>query len=213
MTQLGIRADDILVFYDTLDTGLYFSPRAAWVCRHFGHQDVHVLNSFPSYVDQGYEVAEGQPAALTPKEDYPEKELLELNNVIGFEQLCDLLEADNNQQQFQILDARPETQFSGTDNNPSYVSGHMPSALNVPFTSVLGPDKTILPAPQLQKLFQEKGVKENVPAILSCNSGVTAVGVELALQVAGYHMKKTIYDGSWMEWKERADKDRFIVTN
>lgn len=66
MTKLGIRADDILVFYDTLESGMYFSPRAAWICRHFGHGDVYVLNSFPLYVSEGYEVSEGQSVTLLP---------------------------------------------------------------------------------------------------------------------------------------------------
>lgn len=212
MAKLGICPDDILVVYDALEVGLYSSPRAAWVCRHFGHADVHVLNNFPCYVDNGYPVSQGELVACATEEDYPQQEPPEPSDVIDFEELDKLLSANKDQRQYQILDARPESQFSGADTGDG-VSGHMPSALNIPLSSLLGEDKTMLPAPRLRELFQEKGIRGTSIAILSCNSGVTAAALELALQVSGYQMRKRIYDGSWSEWKMRAKKDGLIIVD
>lgn len=130
--------------------------------------------------------------------------------MIDFKELDELLSTDKDQGCYQILDTRPESQFSGADAGPG-VSGHMPSALNVPFHLLLGSNETILPASRLREYFQEKGVQETSVVILSCNSGVTAAALELALQVSGYETRKRIYDGSWSEWKTRAKKNGLII--
>ncbi|EED21147.1 thiosulfate sulfurtransferase, putative [Talaromyces stipitatus ATCC 10500] len=214
MTELGLRADDILVIYDTIETEFYFSPRVAWICRHFGHGDVHVLNNFPQYVDQGYEVLEGhQPEGLVAGERYPVQNPPVSKDVIEFDELHQLLSADKTQDQtcnsYQILDSRPESQFSGMDSGA--ITGHMPTALNIPLSSLLGSDKRLLPAPQLKELFQEKGVHETMPVILTCNSGTTATSLGLALGACGYHMEKRLYDGSWFEWREKATKEEGLI--
>lgn len=213
MTEMGIRADDILVIYDTLETGFYFSPRVAWIFRHFGHGDVHVLNSFPRYVEQGYEVLEGQKAeALVAGKDYPERDPPVLNDVIDFGELHTLLSADTKAEggRYQILDARPEGQFSGSDAGAA-ITGHMPSAVNVPLSSLLSDDKSLLPAPQLKELFEAKGVNEATSVILTCNSGTTAAALGLALDVSGYQMPKRLYDGSWFEWRDKVAKEQGLI--
>lgn len=213
MTELRIRADDILVIYDTLETGFYFSPRVAWIFRHFGHGDVHVLNSFPRYVEQGYEVLEGQkPEVLKAGESYPEREPPLSDDLIDFGELRTYLSADakTESSRFQILDARPEDQFSGS-NTGAAITGHMPSAVNVPLGSLLSADKSLLPASKLKELFEAKGVKEATPVILTCNSGTTAAALGLALNVSGYQMSKRLYDGSWFEWRDKVAKDEGLI--
>lgn len=213
MTELGIRADDILVIYDTLETGFYFSPRVAWIFRHFGHGDVHVLNSFPRYVEQGYEVLEEQKQeALEVGECYIQRKPPMSNDVIDFGELHKLLSIDAKagDGQYQILDARPEGQFSGSDTVAA-IAGHMPSAVNVPLGSLLSADQSLLPASQLKELFEAKGVKQAKPVILTCNSGTTAAAIGLALEVSGYKMPKRLYDGSWFEWRDKATKEEGLI--
>lgn len=216
MTELGIRADDILVIYDTIETGFYFSPRVAWIFHHFGHGEVHVLNSFPRYVEQGYEVLEGQKVeALIAGENYPERGTPVLNDVIDFGELHGMLSASPKTEgsQYQILDARPESQFSGSGTGAA-ITGHMPSAVNIPLGSLLSDDKSLLPASRLKKLFEAKGVNEATPVILTCNSGTTAAALGLALEASGYQMPKRLYDGSWSEWRDKAAKEEgFIIVD
>ncbi|KAL2815263.1 Rhodanese-like domain-containing protein [Aspergillus cavernicola] len=204
MTDLGLRPDDILVVYDALEVGLYSSPRVAWAYRHFGHRDVHVLNNFPRYVTEEYPVSTGPWSALPPQQRYPIKE--NPNEVISYDELHDLL-SNTNHDRFQILDARIPGRFSGAEPelNPLLRSGHMPFALNVPLASILGNDKIILSAKELKAVFQNAGVDGKLPVILTCNSGVTAAALDLALQLSGYGMERRLYDGSWMEWTRRAE--------
>ncbi|OKL60744.1 hypothetical protein UA08_04247 [Talaromyces atroroseus] len=205
MANLGIRPDDILVIFDTLEAGMYFSARAAWIFRYFGHTNAHVLNNFPNYVDGGYPVSGGKLMALEgERKRYPSREPARPEDALTFEELnALLLSARNGALQYQILDSRPATLFSG--------AGHMPFALNIPLGSMLDEKRALLPAPRLRALFEEKGVDETLPAILSCNSGTTAATLGLALQVSGYNIRTRIYDGSWSEWSTRADEYMILL--
>lgn len=213
MTEMGLQPDDILVVYDALEVGLYSSPRVAWACRYFGHRDVHVLNNFPRYVKEGFPLSSGPlPKLPRSQPEYPVHQP-EPKAVISYDELYSLL-ASSNSLPYQIIDSRIPGRFSGKDPelNPSLRSGHMPLALNVPLASILGEDKIILSIEELKSRFEAAGVDGEMPVILTCNSGVTAAALDLALQLSGYAMERRLYDGSWMEWTRRAQDEGMIVS-
>ncbi|OJJ42323.1 hypothetical protein ASPZODRAFT_137344 [Penicilliopsis zonata CBS 506.65] len=190
MTELGIRRDDILVVYDTLAVGLYSSPRVAWTCRHFGHEHVHVLNTFRQYVAAGFPLQ----TAFSLQDPSPIEYLVQSvqsDQVITCEELETIIQQNQN---VQILDSRPETRF---------IQGHMPRARNIPLPSLLDPDQSFLSPTQLRQLFERSGVDKTLPLVVTCNSGVTAAALALALRLAGYPNPIRLYDGSWSEWMHR----------
>ncbi|CAG7980286.1 unnamed protein product [Penicillium olsonii] len=218
MTKLDILPEDVLVIYDSLEAGLYSSPRVAWMCKHFGHKAVHVLNNFPRYVEQGFPVSSGSlstTSSSVPRAEYPEQPVAHTDNVVSFDEMRDLVEIPESRANLQILDSRPSSRFSGTpdvEQTPLPV-GHVPFAVNVPLPSLLGPDKGILSQADLKNVFMNAGVKDSTPAVLYCNSGVTAAALDLALRTSGMNIETRLYDGSWSEWVKRADKDSMIVNN
>ncbi|KAJ6023672.1 Rhodanese-like protein [Penicillium herquei] len=206
MTSSGIRSDDILVVYDAFETGLRLAPRVAWTCRYFGHSRVYVLNNFTRYAEDGFPVSKGAlcprviPNAEAPIACLEDQFPTQATNVIAFEELRQILRNyQGHKSGFspQIVDARPQN---------LYESGHMPYAINIPFPSILAPDKTLLPPAVLKDLFLKAGVSEDVPIVLSCNSGVTAAGLDLALRQAGLRVTTRLYDGSWSEWADQAEE-------
>ncbi|KAJ5083640.1 thiosulfate sulfurtransferase [Penicillium angulare] len=216
MHELNIRPDDVLVIYDTFETGLYFSPRVAWACQHFGHKEVHILNNFTKYVQDGFPVSNG-PLFLpedpsTPVKD-PETSSVNMKDVVSFEEMRDIIKKQGIEEKYQVIDARPADRFSGSYKGPDgpLPSGHMPQSINIPFSSILSPEKVILPPADLKALFTKAGVQEHVPAVLSCNSGTTATGIYWALRTCGMEMETKIYDGSWFEWVNKADEGMIVV--
>ncbi|KAJ9317736.1 hypothetical protein DTO271D3_1834 [Paecilomyces variotii] len=204
MGQLGIQPDDVLVVYDAFDVGMYSAPRVAWTCRLFGHQSVHVLNNFRLYVELGYPVTDGEMVHL-PRMDYPIYEPDPMQT-ISFDDLRQLILQGSGE--YQIIDARIPGRFSGVQEeaDPSLRSGHMPSAINIPLAAMLDTDtKAFLPLDRLKTLFEEAGVQKRSQVILTCNSGVTAAALDLALEEIGFGLHRRLYDGSWMEWTRRAD--------
>ncbi|KAF7585411.1 hypothetical protein BBP40_010974 [Aspergillus hancockii] len=209
MGELGIRPDDILVVYDAVEIGMYSAPRVAWTCRLFGHESVHVLNNFRLYAEQGYPVLEGEPPAL-PGTVYPIREP-DATQVIAFEELRETILQRS--RDYQIIDARIPGRFSGVQEeaNPALRSGHMPSAVNIPLATLLDEkSKAFLPLTELRSLFEKVGVHGKSPVILTCNSGVTATALDLALLETGFDMDRVVYDGSWMEWTRRAENDLVV---
>lgn len=221
MSDLHITPEDVLVTYDPMEPGFYSSPRVAWTCQHFGHKAVHVLNTFPRYVEEGFPVSTGKveslpkPASTTTEATptYPKEPVSSAKNVISFEEMRDIIAQPRQQHNVQIIDTRPAARFSGPpDTEGSALPvGHIPSAINVPFSFLSGADKKVLPPAELAELFNKAGVKGGVPAVLYCNTGVTAAGLDLALSASGFGISTRLYDGSWSEWIKRADKSMMIT--
>ena len=77
---------------------------------------------------------------------------------------------------------------------------HPPGAISIPFSELVDPTtKALKTAAELQTLFLEKGVdtSSKTEKILMCGTGVTAVVVDAALELAGIEGKRRVYDGSW----------------
>ncbi|RYP33221.1 hypothetical protein DL768_011105 [Monosporascus sp. mg162] len=216
MGELGIRKDDTVVVYDTKELGIFSAPRVAWTLRVFGHPKVHILDNFKIWVEEGYPTESGELYSVDCN-PYPIPEMAE-EKVASFEEVKEVAQEANKEgsEGIQILDARPSGRFTGKDPEPreGLPSGHMPGAINIPFNAVLDPEtKTFLPKDKLKKLFEEKGVDPSKPIITSCGTGVTAVVLETALEVAGYGSpeKRRVYDGSWTEWAQRVQQPENLI--
>jgi len=86
------------------------------------------------------------------------------------------------------------------------IAGHIPNAINIPFTENLDANGAFL-APEILKEKYSKALAdykiENV--IVHCGSGVTACHTLLAIDYAGLEMPK-LYVGSWSEWSRNNKK-------
>lgn len=101
-----------------------------------------------------------------------------------------------------VVDARSSGRFKGVDPEPrpNLPSGHMPHAINLPFTQLIHPGTNSLKSvEELKSIFMEKGIDLNQPLTVSCGSGMTACVVYAAAQLVG--MKEvSVYDGSWTDY-------------
>lgn len=202
MSGLGIRKDDTVVVYDSHEAGIFSAPRVGWTLKIFGHGQVHLLNNFKLWVEEGYPTESGEFWSVDTC-PYPIPQLDE-SKVADFETVKEVAQDYNKEgsEGVQILDARSRGRWTGEDPEPrpGLSSGHMPGSINIPMGELLDPTtKAFLPADQLRKIFVEKGVDPSKPIINSCGTGVTAAIIDAALSEAGYGDEKMrrIYDGSW----------------
>ena len=98
-----------------------------------------------------------------------------------------------------LLDARAPERYRGEVEPIDKVAGHIPGAVNAPFSSNLGADGRFKPPAELHALYQRLGADRASSIIASCGSGVTACHDLLALELAGYPDAK-LYVGSWSDW-------------
>ena len=202
LSEMGIHKQDIVVIYDTKELGIFSAPRVGWTFKIFGHPNVHILNNFKLWVDQGLPTESGELYSVECC-PYPIPQL-DPSKVATFDDVREVAMDYNKEgaEGVQILDARPNGRFLGTDPEPreGLSSGHMPGSISIPSSAVLDPDTKAYPSPEkLRSIFKEKGVDPNKPIISSCGSGVSACVIETGLDVAQYGSAEArrVYDGSW----------------
>ncbi|XP_024128346.1 3-mercaptopyruvate sulfurtransferase [Oryzias melastigma] len=202
--DLGIGNDTHVVVYDTSDFGAFSAPRVWWMFRAFGHGLVSVL-------DGGMKnwVAEGHP--VTSEYSKPERQefraTLNASWVKSFEDVMENIRT----KEVQVVDARSPGRFKGTEPEPreDILPGHFPGAINIPFTSLRDSSGKLFGPEVLTKIFKDAGVDLQRPLWVTCGSGVTACHIALAAHQLG-HPGACLYDGSWVEWFQRASPEHII---
>lgn len=197
MEKLGIGDGNFLVFYD--GAGIYSAPRALWMLKAMGHDNVAVLDGgLPKWQREGRPVTAApstmRPARFTAR---PQAHL-----VRDFDAMMENLVTRSEQ----VLDARSPPRFRGEEKEPrpGVRAGHIPGSANIYYAAVVDPDGTMLPADCLRTLFAGHHIDLERPIVTSCGSGITAAILSLALEIAGAK-DTSLYDGSWTEWGGRAD--------
>ena len=192
MRKLGLGDGNFIVVYD--GAGMYSAPRAWWMLRAMGHEEVAVLDGgFPKWKREGRPIEDliAQPHLrhFTPK---PNNALLR-----NFDQVMQNLSSPREQ----VVDQRSAPRFAGkeAEPRPGVRPGHIPGSLNVPYSELSSEEGTLKSREELLRVFSAYGVDLMRPAVTSCGSGITAAIGLLALQVAGAR-DVALYDGSWAEW-------------
>ena len=180
----GIRAGVPVVVYD--DWNRAGSARAWWVLTAAGIPGVRILDgglaAWTGDVHSGAVVPE--PGDVT----------------VAFEDLTagarKAVTADEAADAPVLIDARAPERFRGDTEPVDPVAGHIPGARNLPSTSLLRADGTLLPPADLTRVFDEAGAGTE-PAVY-CGSGVTASVVVAALASVG--VDAALFPGSWSQW-------------
>lgn len=189
--QWGIGDDTQVVAYD--DGNGAIAARLWWLLRWIGHEAVAVL-------DGGY--AAWRQAALPVDAIAAQPALashsLAVDNTrwVTSEQLQQSL----THHESRLIDVRAAPRFRGEQEPIDPVAGHVPGAINVPFTSNLAADGRFLTPTGLWELYRPYLTEESARSVVvMCGSGVTACHSLLALARAGVADAK-LYAGSWSEW-------------
>jgi thiosulfate/3-mercaptopyruvate sulfurtransferase len=195
IAELGIGNDMCIVIYE--QEGVFSAPRAWWMLRIFGAQDVHILDGgLRSWIEGGFPTESG--AVHRPAASFNAK--LDPNAVKSFADIQAML-----QQHAQVVDARSAGRFAGTapEPRPGLSSGHMPGSISLPFTELVQ-DGRMKSSEQLREVFRDKKIDLGRPVTTTCGSGVTAAVIALGLELAGAK-EVSLYDGSWAEYAQKPE--------
>lgn len=97
---------------------------------------------------------------------------------------------------YKLVDARTPNFYNGTDASFNG-KGHIPGAINIPFSEVTGSDSEI-DLPHLNQIFADAGVKPGDTVVTYCHLGAQASATLFAARLLGHPVK--LYDGSFQDW-------------
>ena len=192
--ELGVGDDTQVVAYDDANSSM--AARLWWMLRWLGHEAVVVLDGgFKAWVAAGGAVESGEAATRTARSARFTPRV-DPRAVLSTADLERALQAGTHL----LVDARAAERFAGSVEPIDPVAGHVPGAVNHPFTANLGADGRFLPATELERRWRERLAGKNAGQLIAmCGSGVTACHHLLSLEAAGIPGGR-LYAGSWSEW-------------
>lgn len=193
LTNLGITASNHVVVYDDKN-GSNAATRFWWMLRSAGHSKVQVLNGgFDAAVKAGFPVNAKTGEPKQTGSYHFKKWLLPLAGI-------NEVEAVRLDTAFLVVDVRDHERFIGAKEPIDLVAGHIPGAINIPFSSNMNADGSFLSPGELGDKYAKAFAGRNPENIIvHCGSGVTACHTLLAIAHAGMEIPK-LYVGSWSEW-------------
>lgn len=193
LSSVGFRNDMQAVVYDR--QGCNFCGRLWWMLKWAGHDAVAVLDGgLQTWTALGGATSQGtEPAHFQ-------------SNFALHDSLRQLVSADEVEQGLAqaghqtLIDARAPARYRGEVEPMDPVAGHIPGALNRPFTDNIALDGRFKPKELLRAEF-EALLQDHDPATVvhQCGSGVSALPNLIAMEIAGFAPTK-LFAGSWSEW-------------
>ncbi|MBC8091519.1 MAG: sulfurtransferase [Pseudonocardia sp.] len=193
----GISNDDTVVLYGGNNN--WFAAYAYWQFTLYGHADVKLL-------DGGRKKWELDGRALTtdvterPATTYRAKPAD--TSIRAFrDEVVEAIGAKN------LVDVRSPDEFSGKIKAPAHLpqeqsqrAGHIPSAINIPWSKAANEDGTFKSDEDLAALYAEQGYDGSKSTIAYCRIGERSSHTWVVLHELLGHGDVKNYDGSWTEY-------------
>ena len=211
LQNLGISEDSHIVVYDT-SNGANAAARCWWMLKSFGIEKVQVLSG-------GFQTAEKAGIPLKSGEEIFEKTSFILKENWSWPtSTLEEVEKEISENSAIVIDVRDAYRYRGESEPIDLVAGHIPGAINIPFSENLDENGAFL-SPEILKEKYQQFLADASPQlnmtkklIIHCGSGVTACHTILALDYAGFVTLSgaevpNLYVGSWSEWSRREGKE------
>ena len=197
LSAKGVANDDTIVLYGGNNN--WFAAYAYWYFKLYGHQDVKLIDGGRKKWE-----LDGRPLsketvsrpATQYKADAPDLTIRAFRD--------EVIAAIGNKN---LIDVRSPDEFVGRLLAPAHLpqeqaqrAGHIPTALNIPWSKAANEDGTFKSDDDLRKLYADAGLDESKDTIAYCRIGERSSHTWFALhELLGYpHVKN--YDGSWTEY-------------
>ena len=192
LSDLGIDEQVQVVIYDA-KSGALAAARLWYILRWLGHNAAAVLdggwqNWNTQELPTSHEREMREPRKFTPHE-LPELLVSRVD-----------IERMRQDKHYKVIDARARERYLGLVEPIDLIAGHIPGAINMPFTENLDEKGFFLSKPELKKIYRKRlGRTPSERCVFYCGSGVTSIHNLLAMEHAGLGEGR-LYAGSWSEW-------------
>ena len=197
LSDKGISNDDTVVLYGGNNN--WFAAYAYWYFKLYGHGDVKLLDGGR----KRWELDDRplvKDATVRPATSYEAKPID--NSIRAFRD--EVIAAINTKN---LVDVRSPDEFSGKILAPAHLPqeqsqrpGHVPSAINVPWSRAANDDGTFKSDEELAKIYADAGLDGEKETIAYCRIGERSSHTWFVLQELLGHRNVKNYDGSWTEY-------------
>lgn len=197
LQTLGFTNNMQAVVYDR--QGANYCGRLWWMLKWLGHDAVAILDGgLQAWEASGGAVESGN--AATPSSSVPVESKFQLKPALREWVSTAQLAPQVGHTSLTLIDARGAARYRGEVEPIDPVAGHIPGALNRPFTENLNADG-FFKSPELLREEFDKLLAGRDPqtVVHHCGSGVSTVPNIVAMELAGLGVTK-LYPGSWSEW-------------
>ena len=197
LSDKGIGNDDTVILYGGNNN--WFAAYAYWYFKLYGHQDVKLI-------DGGRKKWELDGRALTsdavsrPATNYTAQE--QDSSIRAFrDEVIEAIGVKN------LVDVRSPDEFTGKLAAPAHLiqeaaqrNGHIPTAINVPWSKAANEDGTFKSDDELRALYADAGIDDGKETIAYCRIGERSSHSWFVLHELLGHQSVKNYDGSWTEY-------------
>ena len=205
LQKIGIGNTTTVILYG--DFNNWFAAFAFWVFKYYGYKDVKLLDGGrKKWLEEDRQIS--KEIVKYPKSNFkltnefkPDTEIRAL--------LGNVKDALVSRRSFQLslVDVRSGPEYKGEITAPpeyptagAQRGGHVPGAVNIPWSQVISDDGTFKTLEEISKIYEKKGITKDKDIITYCRIGERSSHTWFVLKyLLGYPNVKN-YDGSWTEW-------------
>jgi thiosulfate/3-mercaptopyruvate sulfurtransferase len=201
--QSGISNDSTVILYG--DNNNWFAAYALWQFKYYGHKDVRLMNGGRKkwrLENRAFTTEPPQVTSTSYKASRPDQGVR-----ANRENVFTILEKKN----AYLVDVRSPDEFTGKVIAPPGMSetaqrgGHIPDAINIPWSKAVAEDGTFKPYDELLKLYSTQGIGPDRETVTYCRIGERSSHTWFVLKYLLGFDKVRNYDGSWTEWGNLID--------
>jgi len=197
LSAKGVSEGDTVVLYGGNNN--WFAAYAYWQFRLYGHAEVKLLDGGRKKWELDgrtltTDVVERKGTTYTAQQ--PDTSIRAFRD-----EVVEAIGAKN------LVDVRSPDEFSGKILAPAHLPqeqsqrpGHIPSAINIPWSKAANEDGTFKPDEELAALYGEQGFDGSTATIAYCRIGERSSHTWVVLHELLGHGDVKNYDGSWTEY-------------
>lgn len=195
----GIHDEMTVVLYG--DNNNWFATYAFWLLKLYGYVDARIMNGGrKKWVDEGRPLTTEIPTVNRTTYHARGADLT-------LRALRDTVIGSLGKSGYGLVDVRSPKEYSGEllapENLPqegAQRGGHIPGAMNIPWSQAVREDGTFKSAVDLQTLYGNQGITADKSIIAYCRIGERSSHTWFVLKYLLGFPNVRNYDGSWTEW-------------
>ncbi|MEL0621882.1 sulfurtransferase [Marinomonas arenicola] len=200
LQRWGIDQHSRVIVYD--DMGGAIAARAWWMLSQQGIETYVLNGGINAWQQQGFPISMDN---VIPERSFYRYQV-SFPWQITEQQIVENFELDS----FVLVDARAKDRYQGENETIDPVAGHIPGAVNRPFSDNLIETGEFKTKEDLLREWNDVA-SSGEPLVHYCGSGITSCHNVLAMNYAGLSASK-VYVGSWSQWAKRMLKAANITS-